>query len=131
MAMAFRRTRLFSLPLAGACACAMLAAGCVFGGGRKPAVITSDDPGSKIPAIKHAVAAKDTETAEQLVRALDSGDPAVRFYAIRGLQNLTGETFGYVWYTENEAVRRGAVDQWKRWLDANAGSLAGGDPNGK
>lgn len=104
------------------------APGCsLFGGGRQPATLASNDPGSKIPAIKQAVAAKDTQTAEQLVKALESNDPAVRFYAIRGLQNLTGETFGYVWYTEDETVRQESVDKWKQWLDANAGSLAGGD----
>lgn len=129
MDMASRRNWL-AASLAGAALC-LPVAGCLFGGGRKPAAINSNDPGSKIPAIKHAVAARDTETAEQLVKSLESGDPAVRFYAIRGLQSLTGETFGFVWYSEDENLRRGAVDKWKHWLDANAGSLAGGDPNGK
>ena len=115
---------------AGCTAAGLCAPGC-FGGGRQPATLSSNDPGSKIPAIKQAVAAKETQTARVLVKALESNDPAVRFYAIRGLQDLTGETFGYVWYTEDEKVRQWSLDKWKQWLDANAGSLAGGGHDGK
>ena len=113
----------FARLAAGAGVCCA-AAGC-FGGGRGPSVITSNDPASKIPAIKRAADARDTETARQLVKSLGSEDPAVRFYAIRGLQNLTGETFGYVWYVDDRD-RRPAMEKWTQWLDANAGSLAGG-----
>lgn len=102
--------------LAGGLACAP--AGCFGGGGRGPAVITSNDPSSKIPAIKKAVAARDTQTAPQLVRSLESDDPAVRFFAIRGLHDLTGETFGYVWYADHRERER-ALRQWKSWLKGN------------
>jgi hypothetical protein len=106
------------------------ASGCLFGG-RPRAIITSNDPGSKIPAIKRAADARDTETARQLVKALQSEDPAVRFYSIRGLQNLTGETFGYVWYAE-EPQRRIATLKWNQWLDDNdAGGLARGEHDRK
>jgi hypothetical protein len=102
------------------------APGCA-GVGRAPAVITSNDPASKIPAIKQAVDARESETAPQLVRSLASEDPAVRFYAIRGLLTLTGETFGYVWYAD-DAERAAAVQKWKLWLDGEGGrGLAGGD----
>jgi hypothetical protein len=112
---------------AGLCCALLTITGCFGGGGRGPAVLSSNDPGSKIPAIKKASDdPRDSETARQLVKSLESDDPAVRFYAIRGLQTLTGETFGYVWYVD-EPDRRTAMDQWKRWLDAHAGSLAGGD----
>ena len=106
--------------LAGGLACA---SGCA-GLGRAPAVITSNDPASKIPAIKKAVGARQSATAPQLVRSLESDDPAVRFYAIRGLQDLTGETFGYVWYAD-DADRTPAVRQWKTWLEGNDGNDAG------
>jgi hypothetical protein len=96
--------------------------GCfLFGGGREPARLTSNDPSSKIPAIKKAVNARDTQTADQLVKALQSDDPAVRFYAIRGLENLTGETFGYVWYAD-ERQRRDPLEKWRHWLDGNNGT---------
>ena len=115
---------------AGAACCA---SGCLFGGGREPARLTSENPGSKIPAIKKAsadgpAAPKQTRTAQQLVKSLESDDPAVRFYAIRGLQNLTGETFGYVWYADEVGERRPAVEKWKRWLGTtdDSGTLAEG-----
>lgn len=116
--------------LAGA-ATLCCAGGCLFGG-REPSVITSNDPGSKIPAIKRAATEpRDTETARQLVKSLGSDDPAIRFYAIRGLQTLTGETFGYVWYAD-EPERRGSMDKWKQWIETGAGgSLAGAEPSGK
>src|SRR4051794_19747638 len=105
-----------------------LTAGCfLFGGGREPASLQSHDPASKIPAIKKAVTARDSRTADLLVKDLESDDPAVRFYAIRGLQSLTGETFGYVWYADDHA-RRPAMDKWQHWVDENAtnGTLAAG-----
>jgi hypothetical protein len=104
-------------------------AGC-FGGGRPPAIVSSNDPGAKIPAIKKAASAHDSTTAQQLVKDLESADSAVRFYAIRGLQSLTGETFGYVWYADDKE-RVPATQEWKKWLDANADSLANGDADGK
>jgi hypothetical protein len=117
--------------VAAVCASALClpVGGCFFGGRPKPSV-ASNDPSAKVPGIKKAVAARDTATARELVKSLDSNDPVVRFYAIRGLQNLTGETFGYVWYSEDGAVRQPSLDKWRHWLDANEGSLAGGEQDG-
>src|SRR3954451_15977590 len=75
------------------------ASGCFFGG-REKADIKSPDPALKIPAIKTAVQRKDMSVISALVKDLESDDPAVRFYAIHGLQELTGETFGYAYYTD-------------------------------
>lgn len=47
----------------------------------------------------------------------------MRFYAIRGLQDLTGETFGYVWYA-GDRERGSALRLWKAWLDADGGGGA-------
>ena len=113
--------------VAGGLACAP--AGCIGRGGRGPAVITSNDPSSKIPAIKKAVAARDTQTAPQLIRSLESDDPAVRFYAIRGLQDLTGETFGYEWYADDRE-RETALRQWKSWLKGNGNGNGNGSEGG-
>jgi hypothetical protein len=110
------------LIMAGSLCCC--AGGCfLFGGGREPFSITSRDPASKIPAIKKAVNARESQTAQHLVKSLESDDPAVRFYAIRGLQDLTGETFGYVWYADDRC-RRDALDKWRHWIDQN------GSPDG-
>ena len=98
----------------------------MFGGGREPISITSRDPASRIPAIKKAVSARDSQTAQHLVKSLESEDPAIRFYAIRGLQDLTGETFGYVWYAD-DPNRGEALEKWRRWLGQNcAPNGAGG-----
>src|SRR3954468_1362901 len=71
---------------------------------RGPFVVSSSDPANKIPAIKKVVRAKDLSSVRQLVKDLDSDDPAIRFYAIEGLQHLTGESFGYH-YFEDEIER--------------------------
>lgn len=85
-------------------------------------VVTDPDPGVKIPAIKQSVArhADDAATVRQLVKDLDSDDPAVRFYAIEGLRRLTGQDFKYVYY-EDADERKPAVEQWKAWLHEREG----------
>jgi len=78
----------------------------------------------KIPAIKIAVDDKDSSVVPQLVHDLDSDDPAVRFYAIEGLQRLTGQTFDYLYYQDRE-TRRPAVMKWRQWLnDQKKGEVA-------
>src|SRR3954471_22697582 len=90
------------------------ASGCLFGG-REKADIKSPDPALKIPAIKTAVQRKDMSVITAQVKDLESDDPAVRFYAIHGLQELTGETFGYAYYTDGDE-RQSALRQWQDWL---------------
>ena len=89
------------------------------GGGcfaRDPIDIRSEDPGSKIPAIRRAARQQDMRAARQLVRDLDSDDPAVRFFAIRALRGLTAEDYGYQYWADEES-REPAVKQWRAWLD--------------
>jgi hypothetical protein len=91
-----------------------LLAGC--GGiSRGQRLVTNPDPSAKIPAIKASVQTNDTSVVQQLIKDLESDDPAVRFYAIAGLQRLTGQTFGYQYYAD-EPQRAAAVQQWKAWL---------------
>ena len=77
--------------------------------------ITNPDPSGKIPAMKEAVRVHDLRAAPQLVKDLESDDGAVRFYAIESLRRLTDETFGYVYY-QDEEQREPAVKKWKEWL---------------
>ena len=77
--------------------------------------ITNPDPSGKIPAMKEAVRVHDLRVAPQLVKDLESDDGAVRFYAIEALHRLTGETFGYVYY-QDEEQREPALKKWKDWL---------------
>lgn len=90
----------------------MSGAGCF---SRDPIRLDSPDPGSKIPAIRKAVQQDDMAASAQLVNDLESDDPAVRFYAIRGLRELTGKDLGYNYYAD-EAKREPAVKRWNDWL---------------
>ena len=82
---------------------------------RPPLSVEHEDPGIKIPAMKKAVREQDRSVVPQLVEDLASDDPAVRFFAIRALEELTGRTFEFQ-YFEDEEVRKAALEQWKQWL---------------
>jgi hypothetical protein len=84
-----------------------------------PKTVANQDLSVKIPAIKQAVASGDEKAAGQLVGDLESDDPAVRMYAIEGLQRLTGEDFGYRYYADLEE-RQPAVLKWRQWLSQHA-----------
>ena len=73
------------------------------------------DQSGKIPAIKEAVEEHDPAAVRQLVKDLDSDDGAVRFFAIEALERLTGESFAYHYY-DDEDERRPAVLRWRQWL---------------
>ena len=89
-----------------------LLAGCT--APRGPLVVTDPDPSVKIPAIKKAVRKRDRAAVRQLVEDLDSDDPAVRFYAIHGLERITGERLGYD-YSADEVRRKPALARWREW----------------
>ena len=91
-----------------------LVAGC-FRLPKQPRAITDRDPSIKIPAIKMRAAAHDRSAVAQLVSDLDNDDPAVRFYAIRALHDITGQTFDYRYY-DDELERKDAVQKWQQWL---------------
>ena len=93
----------------------ILTLGGCFPAPRGPRIVSDPDPSNKIPAIKASVQRKDMSAVTQLVKDLDSDDPAVRFYAIEGLYRLTGQTFDYRYY-DDEAGREPAVEKWKAWL---------------
>ena len=105
-------------PLALTLCLVTAAAGCG-GAGPHAKSLTDPDPASKIPAIKQKVREKDLTAAVQLVKDLESDDPAVRFYAIEGLERLTGETFEYRYY-DDEDERKPATSRWKQWLAEQA-----------
>src|SRR5262249_27465114 len=84
-------------------------------GPRGKADIADPDPANKIRAFKIAEENKDMTAVSQLVKDLESDDPAVRFYAINTLQRLTNQTFGYQYFA-NEEQRAPSVEQWKAWL---------------
>jgi hypothetical protein len=83
--------------------------------GYGPRTVSNPDPSAKIPAIEESVATKDYSSIAEMVKDLDSDDPAVRFYAIGGLKRLTGQTLDYHYY-EDEDQRAPAIVRWKIWL---------------
>lgn len=63
----------------------------------------------------NAASEKDISNAPQLVKDLESDDPAVRFYSIGALERLTGQTYGYQYFMDEEK-RAESVSKWKAWL---------------
>lgn len=92
----------------------LLISGCVHPS--RPLSVKDPDPSVKIPAIKAAVRREDRSVAPQLVRDLDSDDPAVRFFAIQGLIRLTGRDLGYRFF-DDKLQRQPAVARWRQWLE--------------
>lgn len=80
-----------------------------------PRVVADPDPSIKIPAIKAVAETNDYSEVKQLVKDLESDDPAVRFYSITALEKLTGQTFGYQYFVDEEK-RAPALGKWKAWL---------------
>ena len=82
---------------------------------KEPASVAHDDPSVKIRGMKKAARERDMASIRQLVKDLDSDDPAVRFYAIRSLSDLTKQDFGYRYYFD-EDQRREPLSRWREWL---------------
>lgn len=106
------RVRIFALAgplwaLGGVCGCRAP---------QPPLEVSHPDPSIKIPAIKKAVREQDHDAVAQLVKDLDSDDPAVRFFSIKALHRLVGQNFGYHYYQDEEA-RKPAVERWRQWLE--------------
>ena len=74
----------------------------------------SDDPASKLYAIRRAGAQRDAQSIEPLVVELGSDDPAVRMLAIDALERITGERLGYNPYAPQRERRQMA----QRWAEA-------------
>lgn len=105
-----------------ACAALALAAGCVHP--RAPLIVTDPDPSIKIPATAKAVRGHDLSAVPQLIRDLESDDPAVRLYASHALAKLTDQDLGYRYYDDDDH-RAAAVDRWRHWYFENADPAAG------
>jgi HEAT repeat protein len=71
----------------------------------------SPEPAARNEAIVLAASRGDRAAVPDLVRMLDSDDAATRLLAIRTLDRLTGETFGYD-YTDDRPERAAAIDRW-------------------
>jgi len=83
--------------------------------------VTNSDPSGKIPAMKKAVREHDLKVVRQLVKDLDSDDPAVRLFSIHALQQLTGQRYGYDYFAD-ELQRKPALSRWQVWLAQQEGT---------
>ena len=90
--------------------------------------IKDADPSVSIPGIKIAADRRDRTKSAELVKALESDDPAIRFFAIGALVKITGgERFGYEYYYDEEQ-RKPSIAKWQEWLK---GQQAGPPPAGR
>ncbi|MFO0832836.1 MAG: hypothetical protein U0637_13470 [Phycisphaerales bacterium] len=71
----------------------------------------SPEPGARNAAIVSTAARGDMRDIPQLVRMLDSDDPTTRVLAIRTLERLTGQTFGYDPHAE-AFEREASIERW-------------------
>lgn len=79
-----------------------------------PAIVpdfNSPEPAARNAAIVKATAEQDAKAVPDLVRMLDSDDPATRLLAIQALERITGERLGYDPAAGNEA-REPAMLRW-------------------
>lgn len=122
-----RSTARFALAAAAGSLALFSFAGCSATTG--PRSVANPDVSVKAPMIELAVQKHDTSVIPQLVHDLDDADPANRFYAIDGLRKLTGESFGYRFYDDEDA-RKPAVGKWQSWLLAHENVVADGKRGG-
>jgi HEAT repeat protein len=81
----------------------------------------SPEPAARNAAIVQAAAGRDAAAVPNLVRMLDSDDPATRLLAIDALDRITGERLGYE-HAAHEHEREPAVRRWQEWVAANGGA---------
>lgn len=79
----------------------------------------SPDNALRIDAAVHAAESSDTRAVPDLVRLLDSDDPATRLVAIRSLEKITGTTLGYD-HAGTASAREAGVQRWQAWLKERA-----------
>jgi hypothetical protein len=73
--------------------------------------LNSDNPASRLYAIRAAGEQQDRSALPALVESLDSDDPAIRMMAISALERITGTRRGYDPYA-SAAQRQPAVEAW-------------------
>lgn len=96
----------------------ILSACCLVGcGGQRDIAkdFQSEDPTTRIAAIRMAGRDKLESAVPYLVDRLTDSEAEVRMFAIIALREITGLTHGYRHY-DTVAARRDAVERWRRWL---------------
>lgn len=83
-----------------------------------PADFNSPEPAARNAAIVQAARTEDAAAVPDLVRMLESDDPATRVLAIGTLERLTGQRLGYD-PQGSPMERRKAVQAWREWAEAH------------
>jgi len=73
------------------------------------------DTAGRVPAIVNAADNNDQQALPELIHALSDEDAAVRLFAIRSLEQRTGQTLGYRYY-DTPGQRQEATTRWHAWL---------------
>lgn len=131
--MLFRVLQDVALPrvrsVSSAAALTLLAAAAVapFGctAGKPKPDFDSPDPYARALAIEEAAIRRDRAAIPDLIEALESDDPAVRFAAIGALERITGQTHGYRSY-DPEWERQAAIERWVAAFGSGDGHIAPG-----
>ena len=97
-----------------------LAAGCAY----PPVGWDSPDPAARLEMIRVAGRDNDRAAIPRLIESLQHDDPVVRMWAIRTLEQMTGQTLGYD-YAAPEWERRDRVEAWAQWY--RSGQRGGSD----
>ncbi|MGQ0626933.1 MAG: hypothetical protein ACT4PL_02395 [Phycisphaerales bacterium] len=71
------------------------------------------DPSARLHATVEAARTNDRSKAREVVRGLESDDPAERMLSILTLERLTGDTLGYG-FADDRAARMGPTEAWKQ-----------------
>lgn len=79
----------------------------------------SAEPAARMDAAVIAARDGDRSKVPDLIRLLDSDDPATRLVAIRALERLTGETQGYD-HAASDEHREAAIRRWEEWHRARS-----------
>ncbi len=77
----------------------------------------SPEPAARNAAIVDAAAKEDRSAIPDLVRMLESDDPATRLLAIQTLTRLTGNDLGYD-ARDSRVARSEAVERWRAWIES-------------
>jgi HEAT repeat protein len=86
--------------------------------------LLSESPLERARAVIAVAEAGDRAAVHTVVDMLDDQDPAVRMYAILGLERMCGRDYGYRYY-DPPAKRQAAIDRWQAALRAGDVTIAG------
>ena len=97
--------------LLGALACALLSA---CGSIDSSTKLQSPDANTRMDAVLKAGNSGNENKVPEIVPALQSEDPLVRWAAQQSLEKLTGTTLGYGW-SDSPSKRAEATQKWVLW----------------